>query len=55
MMCGKHTSLSCFVNLSMEIPPHMDFISKLNQWNYLKRIQKYIDLSIKEITWKTYI
>jgi hypothetical protein len=42
------------LNFTFQLP-YRDFISKLNQWNYLKRIQKYIDLSIKEITWKTYI
>ena len=31
-------------------PTILGFYLKLNQWNYLKRLQKYIDLSIKEIT-----
>ena len=31
-------------------PTILGFYLKLNQWNYLKRLQKYIDLSIKELT-----
>jgi hypothetical protein len=31
-------------------PTIQGFYLKVNQWNYLKRLQKYIDLSIKETT-----
>ena len=31
-------------------PTIQGFYLKVNQWKYLKRLQKYIDLSIKETT-----